>query len=199
MKLPPAFYLNPDVVDVAKQLLGKMLITRFDGKQTSGWIVETEAYAGIADKASHAFGGRLTERTRTMYMRGGVAYVYLCYGMHSLFNVVTHQEGIPHAVLIRAIEPAEGMDLMMKRRGKSSMDYSLTAGPGSLSKAMGIKILHSGQSLQSNNIWIEDTGKRIPDNAVIASPRVGVAYAQEDALLPYRFRIQDNRWVSKAK
>ncbi|MFA6260720.1 MAG: DNA-3-methyladenine glycosylase [Bacteroidia bacterium] len=199
MKLPPAFYLNPDVVDVAKQLLGKMLITRFDGKQTSGWIVETEAYAGIVDKASHAFGGRLTERTRTMYARGGVAYVYLCYGMHSLFNVVTHQEGIPHAVLIRAIEPAEGMDLMMKRRGKSEMDYSLTAGPGSLSKALGIQTLHTGQSLQSNSLWIEDAARKIEETSIIASPRVGVAYAQEDALLPYRFRIQGNCWVSKAK
>lgn len=189
MKLSPDFYLNPDVVDVAKQLLGKMLITEFDHQRTSGLIIETEAYAGVEDKASHAYGGRYTERTRVMYQQGGVAYVYLCYGIHHLFNVVTHQEGIPHAVLIRAIQPAEGLEIMLQRRSKSGVDRTLASGPGSLSKALGIQTQHSGLSLQSNQVWIEDAGIIVMEDEIIASPRVGVEYAEEDAGREYRFRV----------
>lgn len=198
MKLKQAFYLSPDVVDVAKNLLGKMLITRF-GSTTSGIIVETEAYAGITDRASHAYGNRNTERTRVMYEKGGTAYVYLCYGIHHLFNVVTNIKGVPHAVLIRAIEPVEGIPEMLHRRRKAELNYTLTSGPGSLSEALGIKKEHSGLLLSSNTLWIEDTGVHYPDDKIIASPRVGVGYAEEDALLPYRFRVKGNPWTSKAK
>jgi DNA-3-methyladenine glycosylase len=199
MKLTPDFYLRENVVQISQDLLGKILYTNIEGKLCSGMIVETEAYAGIGDRASHAFGGKHTDRTKTMYDTGGVAYVYLCYGIHHLFNVVTNQKDIPHAVLIRAIEPLEGIKTMLKRRGKTKLDYTLTSGPGSLSQAMGIHYTHSGKSLYKNQIWIEDTGITITPAHIIASPRVGVAYAKEDALLPYRFRVKDNPWTSKAK
>lgn len=199
MKLPEAFYRNPDVVLIARQLLGKIVVTRLGNRTTSGRIVETEAYAGITDRASHSFGGKFTERTRIMYESGGVAYVYLCYGIHHLFNVVTHREGIPHAVLIRAVEPIEGIDLMLKRRAKNKIDFALTSGPGSLSAALGIQTKHSGLTLQSDRIWIEDDGTSILPSEILTSSRVGVAYAKEDALLPYRFRIAGNPWCSKAK
>jgi DNA-3-methyladenine glycosylase len=200
MKLSADYYLDTDIVHVAKNLLGKKLSTNFNNELTSGIIAETEAYAGIIDKASHAFGGRNTSRTKVMYQAGGVAYVYLCYGIHHLFNVITNIEGVPHGVLIRAIEPVEGIEIMLERRNKSRLDYTLGAGPGSVSQALGIHTSHSGLSLWNDSqIWIEDIGITIPQKEIIASPRVGIAYAQEDALLPYRFRIKGNKWVSKAK
>jgi len=199
MKLTADYYLHTDIVHVAKDLLGKKLSTNFNNQLTSGIIVETEAYAGITDKASHAYGNRNTPRTRVMFMNGGVAYVYLCYGIHHLFNVVTNMEGVPHAALIRAIEPVDGLEIMMARRNKLKPDYTLGAGPGSVSQALGIHTSHSGYSLTGREIWIEDIGTAIPEKEILASPRVGVAYAGEDALLPYRFRIRGNKWVSKAK
>lgn len=199
MKLPEDYYLNPDVVDVARNLLGKMLITSIGPVTTSGIITETEAYAGANDRASHAYGNRYTARTRVMFARGGTAYVYLCYGIHHLFNVVTHQEGIPHAVLIRAIEPVSGLETMVRRRGKTNAAYALTTGPGSLSAALGIQTIHSGIDLTGDTIWIEDCGVSVTPDQIIASPRVGVGYAGEDAALPYRFRIKNNKWTSKAK
>ncbi len=198
-KLKPGFYLLPDVVEVAKQLLGKMLITHLHGKRTSGIITETEAYAGATDKASHAYGTRLTQRTKPMFGTGGHAYVYLCYGIHPLFNIVTNAKGIPHAVLIRSIEPVDGIEEMQKRRNFPDSAFKLTTGPGCLSKALGIETSHTGITLQSKQIWLEDTGNSYLQNQIIASPRIGVAYAKEDALLPYRFHIKDNPWVSKAK
>jgi DNA-3-methyladenine glycosylase len=199
MKLTKDHYLNPDIVHVAKKLLGKKLSTNFDENVCSGIIVETEAYAGITDRASHAFGGRNTQRTSTLYREGGIAYVYMCYGIHHLFNVVTNIAGIPHAVLVRAIEPVKGIPVMLERRQKTRADYTLCAGPGSVSQALGIHTRHNGTDLQGNSIWIEDTGIIVPDQEIIASPRVGVAYAREDALLPYRFRIKGNKWVSRAQ
>jgi DNA-3-methyladenine glycosylase len=199
MKLPTEYYLHTDIVHVAKDLLGKKLSTNFNNELTSGIIVETEAYAGAGDKASHAFGNRNTQRTKVIFMAGGVGYVYLCYGIHHLFNVVTNIEGVPHAALIRAIEPSEGIEIMMERRKKVKLDYTLGAGPGSVSQALGIHTSHSGYSLTDSPIWIEDIGLTVPKKEIIASPRVGVGYAQEDALLPYRFRIKGNKWVSKAK
>lgn len=199
MKLTTDFYLQENVLQISEELLGKVLFTKINGKICSGMIVETEAYMGITDKASHAYGGRFTERTKTMYEKGGIAYVYLCYGIHHLFNIVTNAKTIPHAVLIRAIEPLEGIDMMLKRRKKQQLEYTLTSGPGSLSEAMGIHYSHSGISLIKDQIWIEDQGIKIKQENIIASPRVGVAYAKEDALLPYRFRIKDNPWTSKAK
>ena len=197
--LPIGFYTRADVVQIAKELLGKVLVTRFDGLTTSGIIVETEAYAGAGDKASHAYGGRRTARTETMYRMGGVAYVYLCYGIHHLFNVVTNMEDIPHAVLIRAIEPIEGIDIMLERRGKSKLVPSLTAGPGAMSSALGIHTKHTGSRLSGGEIIIEDRGIVVKKKEIISGTRVGVAYAEEDAYLPYRFLIKDNPYVSKGK
>lgn len=198
-KLGADFYLQEDVVSVAKMLLGKRLCTRFDNVICKGIIVETEAYKGTTDKASHAYNGRHTQRTRIMYLEGGIAYVYLCYGIHHLFNVVTNQKGIPHAVLVRALEPVEGIEQMLERRRKKEPDYTLTSGPGSLSQAMGINTAHSGLSLSGKQIWIEECGVDVPESEILKTARVGVGYAKEDALLPYRFRIKNNPWNSPAK
>ncbi|OSZ78507.1 3-methyladenine DNA glycosylase [Chitinophagaceae bacterium IBVUCB1] len=195
MILPSSFYTREDVVQIAKELLGKVIVTKTDGITTSGIITETEAYAGIADKASHAYGGRRTNRTEVMYAKGGVAYVYLCYGIHHLFNVVTNVKDIPHAVLIRAIEPVKGIDTMQQRRNKQKLTPQLTAGPGTMSMALGIRTAHTGLPLNKGIITLHDDGIVIKD--IVATPRIGIAYAQEDALLPYRFYIRDNKFVSR--
>jgi DNA-3-methyladenine glycosylase len=195
-KLGQSFYNRPDVVKIAKELLGKILITTFDGKTTSGRIVETEAYNGEIDKASHAYNGRKTGRTKVMYNTGGTAYVYLCYGIHHLFNVVTNKENIPHAILIRALEPVEGIDTMLKRTGKKKLDFTLTRGPGNVSKALGLFTHHSGEDLMSDNVFIADDGFKLSKKNIIASPRIGVDYANEDAKLLYRFFVKDNGYVS---
>lgn len=199
MILPESFYTRKDVVKIAQELLGKVLVTNIDGMYTSGMIVETEAYAGAADKASHAHGNRRTKRTEIMFWQGGMAYVYLCYGIHHLFNVVTNVHDVPHAVLIRAVEPLEGIEHMLERRGKEKLTPSLTAGPGAMSMALGIHTSQTGKSLLDNDIYIEDRGFRIPSKDIVAGTRVGVAYAQEDAYLPYRFFIRGNKYVSKGK
>lgn len=186
-KLPKSFYLGEDVVGLAKKLLGKRLCTNFNGKFTSAIITETEAYAGVTDKASHAHGGRFTERTKVMYSEGGTAYVYLCYGLHHLFNIVTNKKGIPHAILIRAVEPEKGIDVMLKRRNKKKADKTLSAGPGTVSQALGIRVTHSGKKLSGKEIWMEESGIIVPEKEIVAGPRVGVDYAGEDAKLPYRF------------
>ena len=189
MKLQKDFYIREDVVLIAKELLGKVLITNFNGAISAGIITETEAYAGINDRASHAFGGRRTARTETMYATGGTAYVYLCYGIHHLFNVVTNKKDIPHSVLIRAIKPIEGMDVILKRRKQKEISNKLSSGPGTLSQALGIQTSHSGENLLGNKIWIEDRGINFSDKEIIKSPRIGVDYAGADALLPYRFFV----------
>ncbi len=189
MRLSASFYAKDDVVAVARELLGKVLCTRLNGQLTKAVIVETEAYAGVTDKASHAYGGRRTKRTEPIYGQGGTAYVYLCYGLHHLFNVVTNQEETPHAVLIRAGIPVTGTGRMLKRRNRAKVDKALLAGPGSLAKALGITIEHTGLSLMNGQIWIEDHGTDVADDAVTIGPRVGVDYAGEDALRPYRFRL----------
>lgn len=191
MKLDRSFYLRKDVIKVSKELLGKVLYTCIGNKRTAGIITETEAYAGVTDRASHAYGGRRTARTEVMYREGGTAYVYLCYGIHSLFNVVTNEKDIPHAVLIRAIHPIEGINTMLKRRNKKQVEKSLASGPGSLSQALGIHYVHTGHSLLGKIMWIEDKGIGIKPSDIIAGPRVGVEYAGEDALLPYRFRVRE--------
>lgn len=195
-KLNISFYQQEDVVTTAKQLLGKILVTQLEGVRTSGIITETEAYAGAVDRASHAWNNRRTKRTEIMYMPGGVAYVYLCYGIHYLFNVITNVADVPHAVLIRAIEPIDGIDMMKARYGKTPPLF--TAGPGSLSKALGINSSLNGENLMGNKVWIEDANA-IPEHKIITGSRVGVSYAGEDAYLPYRFSIKDNKWVSKGK
>jgi len=197
VKLDVGFYRVKEVLSIARNLLGKYLFTNINGEISGGFIVETEAYNGIADKASHAYGNRKTNRTQTMYETGGIAYVYLCYGIHEMLNVVTSVEGEPHAVLIRAINPTEGIDLMLERRKMASLKNNLTAGPGSVAKALGISRKMNGLSFQGDEIWIEDRGLGFPDDEIAAVPRVGVAYAKEDALLPYRFYIKGNPYVSK--
>ncbi len=195
-KLPVSFYQRENVLEIAKELLGKLLVTKQDSTITSGRIVEVEAYNGIIDKASHAFGGRRTARNEIMYANGGVAYVYLCYGIHHLFNVVTNAREIPHAILIRALEPVKGIETMLHRVGKKKFDHTLTRGPGNLSKALGIVTKHSGCSLRSKELFIADDGFSPDKKNIIASPRIGVDYAGEDALLYYRFFIKDNPFVS---
>ncbi|KOP37478.1 DNA-3-methyladenine glycosylase [Flavobacterium sp. WLB] len=196
-KIPFSYYLNSDVIFLAKDLLGKVLCTQIDGEITSGIIVETEAYFGIQDKASHAYGGRKTDRTETLYSQGGVSYVYLCYGIHHLFNIVSSVEGEPHAVLIRGIEPLTGKDIMETRRNMSASKGAISAGPGSAAKALGIDRSFNKKDLGGEEIWLEDHGIRYTEDQIAASPRVGVAYAQEDALLPWRFFIKGNKYVSK--
>lgn len=197
MKLPAAYYHNPDVVALSRDLIGKYLFTCIDGVITGGYIVETEAYNGVIDRASHAYGNRLTPRTKTMYQAGGVAYVYLCYGIHEMFNIVTNVEGNPNAILIRAIQPTEGLEAMQVRRNMPVVKPTITMGPGSVAKALGISRAINAFSLQGDTIWIEDRGLTFPDESVAAVPRVGVDYAGEDALLPYRFYVKGNIYVSK--
>lgn len=183
-KLPRSFYTRDDVVGIARELIGKVLVTRIDGAYTAGVITETEAYAGAIDRASHAYGDRRTARTEVMYARGGTAYVYLCYGIHHLFNVVTNASNTPHAVLVRAIHPLEGIEMMKARRHQRKLT---TGGPGTVGQALGIRTMHSGTDLLGTLIHIEDRGIIVPDERIIAGPRIGVDYAGEDALLPYRF------------
>ena len=191
MKLQKEFYLNNDVVQIAKSLLGKYLYTQINGSLTGGIISETEAYAGITDKASHAYGNRRTKRTEVMFAEGGVAYVYLCYGMYPLFNVVTNKKDIPDAVLIRGIKPVEGIDFMLERIGKKNIPKDFCQGPGRLTKALGITCSHSEIELTGNKIWIEDKKLKANKNNILITTRVGIDYAGEDAFRPYRF-ILDN-------
>jgi DNA-3-methyladenine glycosylase len=198
-KLPVSFYERKNVCTIAKELIGKILVSSFDNIFTAGRIVETEAYNGPVDKASHAWNGRRTARTEIMYQHGGVAYVYFCYGIHHLFNVVTNLSDIPHAVLIRALEPLHGIEDMLIRTGKKKADFTLTKGPGNVSKALGIHTTHTGMSLQSNELFIADDGLVIKRSEIIATPRIGVDYAGNDALLPYRFVRKDSPYVSGKK
>jgi DNA-3-methyladenine glycosylase len=196
-KLPYSFYLEEDVNQLATALLGKQLFTMIDGELTGGTIVETEAYKGVNDKASHAYGGRFTNRTKTMYEAGGVAYVYLCYGIHSLFNVVTAAADTPHAVLIRGLEPTVGLEIMLRRRNMSALKPNLTSGPGALAKALGIDRTLNGKDLAGEEIWLEDNQIYYKPEEIVAAPRVGVAYAADHALLPWRYYLKGNKFVSK--
>lgn len=198
-KLTLSFYRRENVLQIAEELLGKVLVTNWNGIVTSGRIIEVEAYAGIQDMASHAFGGRRTARNEIMYAKGGSAYVYLCYGIHHLFNVVTHAKDIPHAILIRALEPVKGIQEMLVRTGKEKSRNTLTKGPGNVSKALGISTFHSGHSLLSKELFIADDGAGFGKKEIFSSPRIGIDYARQDALLPYRFYIKGNPFVSGKK
>lgn len=197
MKLEKDFYLREDVVAISRELLGKRLVTKIDGKLTSGLITETEAYEGIIDKASHAYNNRRTARTEVMFGEGGKSYVYLCYGIHHLFNVVTNFRNIPHAVLVRAILPDKGIDTMLERRGIAPGSErarkvlagkgNFTGGPGTVSQALGIKTVHSGLDLTGRVIWIENAGMHVPAKEILSGPRIGVDYAEDHAAWPYRF------------
>ncbi|MEO7176219.1 MAG: DNA-3-methyladenine glycosylase [Saprospiraceae bacterium] len=199
--LPEEYYQSQDVLGIAKSLLGKLMLTRFDGQLTAGIIVETEAYMAPDDKASHAYGNRRTARTETMFSRGGVSYIYLCYGIHHLFNIVTGRQGTAHAVLIRALQPIVGIDWMMERRNLLDFKPIITKGPGSLTKALGIDRSSNELVLfdPASPIIIADHGITLDEEEIIASPRVGVGYAADWALKPWRFRIKNNLWTSPAK
>ena len=195
--LKKEFYLNPDLIKVSKSLLGKIIETNINNKKTSGVIVETEAYAGLDDKASHAYKNKLTRRNQKMFDCGGISYVYICYGIHTLFNVVANSSSYPQAVLIRAIEPILGIKYMLKRRDMQKLSHNLTSGPGKLSQALGLTLKENGLTLQGPTIRIYDVEKKIANQNIIASPRVGVDYAGKDALNPWRFRVRKNPWCSK--
>jgi DNA-3-methyladenine glycosylase len=198
--IPEEFYIQPDVVSLSCKLLGKHLYTRIDDKVCGGKIVETEAYSHVNDKACHSHLQKRTSRTEVMFRRGGVAYVYKVYGIHDLFNVITNEENKADAVLIRAIEPIEGIEYMMKRRKISTLSHRLTAGPGMLSQALGINRDLYGELLTTGeSVWLEDKDEVVHQDNVLASPRVGIDYAGKDALLPWRFRIKGSKWTSKAK
>lgn len=200
-RLDRSFFTRNDVLEVSRNLLGKYLVTDFGAGRTAGRIVEVEAYRAPEDKASHAYGNRFTERTKVMYSQGGHAYIYLCYGIHHLFNVVTGAEGMAHAVLIRALEPAENTTLMLRRRRMNKMAPRLTAGPGVLAQAMGITREYTGTDMLSaqSPIWIESRGGLVNEEDILASPRIGVDYAEECAAWEWRFFLRDNIWVSKRR
>ena len=195
MKISEHFYQRQNVVKIAQELLGKMLFTNIQGDVSGGIIVETEAYS-FKERGCHAYDNRKTERNKVMFESGGISYVYLCYGIHHLFNVVTNQLGKADAVLIRALEPVMGQDLMKARMKTSSLNR-ITSGPGKLTKALGINRSHNGKNLEGTEIWIEDMKLSINPKNIISSPRIGIDYAGEDAMLPWRFTIRDNQWISK--
>lgn len=194
-KIPLSYYQSDDVVFLARDLLGKLLFTSIGGQLTGGMITETEAYAGVTDRASHAYGGRRTKRTSIMYARGGHAYVYLCYGVHYLFNVVTAGTNKPHAVLIRGLVPVVGFETICERRQQSGPSTRIADGPGKLTRALGITLAQNGLLLDGNEIWLEDRGLSVRENDIFASRRIGVSYAGTDALLPYRFNLQFEHYL----
>jgi len=199
-KLGIQFYDREDVVAIAKELIGKIIVTKFDGVMTSGRIVETEAYIAITDKASHTFGGRRTARNEHMYGEPATSYVYICYGMHHLFNVVTNKKNIPDAVLIRAVEPLEGIPTMLLRTNKKTLDNTLTKGPGNAGKALGINKQHSGLNVLGDELFITADKAAgyiaIDEKQIGSSKRIGVESAGAAALYPYRFYLKGNKYVS---
>ena len=195
-KLPREFYTRANVLTVARDLLGKLLVVpAADGRRVSGKIVEVEAYRGPEDRASHAYGGRRTRRTETMYQQGGVAYVYFVYGMYYQFNVVSNVVDTPHAILVRALEPVEGLELMRERRHLHP-DHNLTNGPGKLCIAMGIDRALDGSDLLGDDVWLEEY-ETISPRRIAKGPRIGIDYAQEWIDKPWRFWIRDNSYVSR--
>lgn len=198
MKLTKEFYTRADTVKIAKELLGKKLVSNIHGRITSGIICETEAYCGIEDRGCHAYNGRYTDRTKIMYAEGGVCYVYLCYGVHYLFNMITHAQDQPHAVLIRSIEAKEGMETIVKRSNKNTAEVMLGAGPGLVSRCLGFTTNHTGISLQSNRIWVEDADL-VPQKNIIESSRVGMNFEGTYKTIPWRFRIKNSPFTSRAK
>jgi len=195
-KLPREFYTRANVVRVARELLGKLLVVpSTSGRRISGIIVETEAYRGPHDRAAHSYGGRRTKRTETMYGLGGTAYVFFVYGMYNQFNVVTNMKDAPHAVLIRALQPVEGIELMRKRR-HGQPDQNLTNGPGKLCIAMGIDRKLDAADLSGNRVWLEEY-ETVSRARIASGPRIGIDYAADWVDKPWRFWIRDNPFVSR--
>ena len=193
--LPLSFYQRDDVVEIARDLIGRRLMSRAGGLLTGGVIVETEAYCGATDKACHAHFDRRTKRTSIMYEPGGRAYVYLCYGIQSLFNIVTKIRDKADAVLVRAIAPDTGLEIMRSRRNVKR-DRDLTSGPGKLTVALGIDQTHYGEELTGTQVWLEKGGK-LNAGDIITTTRIGVDYAGEDSQLPWRFYLKNNPFVSR--
>lgn len=200
-RLPKTFYLDDDVVSRARALLGCRLWTRINGELTAGVIVETEAYDGLTDRASHAYGGRRTRRTEVFYQPGGIAYTYLCYGIHTLFNVITGPAEVPQAVLIRAVAPCEGLETILSRRNQTQVQRNTAGGPGLVSQALGITTSLNGTDLSGNTVWLTSgvQDEKPTESDILASPRIGIDYAGEDAFLPWRFRVRDSTFTSPAK
>ena len=195
-KLPREFYTRKNVLTVARDLLGKLLVVPDEnGRRVSGKIVEVEAYRGPEDRASHAYGGRRTKRTETMYKMGGVAYVYFVYGMYNQFNVVTNTEDIPHAILVRGVEPVEGIEVMRERR-HSHKDRNLTNGPGKLCLAMGIDRQLDLADLLGDKVWLEEF-ETVRASRISKGPRIGIDYAEDWVDIPWRFWIKGNEWISR--
>jgi DNA-3-methyladenine glycosylase len=197
-KLPREFYTRLNVLTVARELLGKLLVVpTTNRKRVSGMIVEVEAYRGPEDRASHAYGGRRTKRTETMYQPGGLAYVYFVYGMYYQFNVVSNVQDIPHAILVRALQPVEGIEVMRKRR-HTQPDHNLTNGPGKLCIALGIDRNLDRADLLGNRVWLEEF-ETIKPARIAKGPRIGIDYAEEWVDKPWRFWLRDNSFVSHSR
>lgn len=200
MKIPSSWFLQNDVVTLSKEILGKYLYTAIDGEVTGGRIVETEAYKGPEDRGSHAFGNRNTDRTRVMFGPGGYSYVYLCYGIHHLFNIVSGEPGNPHAILIRGLEPTEGLDIMLRRRSLLKPSYRISAGPGAVAQALGLDRRHTNLPVDGSAIWIEEKDdKPVEPGQIECRPRVGMNFEGTYHSIAWRFSIKGNAWVSRAK
>jgi len=195
-KLSRDFYLRKGTIRVARDLLGKLLVVPTDdGTRVSGMIVEAEAYLGIEDKAAHSYGGRRTARNEVTYGEGGHVYVFFVYGMYYQLNLVTGPAEHAHVVLIRAVEPIEGIEIMRERRGKM-VDKNLTSGPGKLTIAFGIDRSLNGEDLLGNRIWVEEY-KNFKKSEIASGPRIGIDYAEEFVKEPWRFWVKGNAFVSK--
>jgi DNA-3-methyladenine glycosylase len=197
-KLKREYFIDNDTLWLARDLLGKVLYSSIDNEQiTAGIITETEAYLAPDDKASHAYGNKKTKRTQTMFLKGGVAYIYLCYGIHHLFNIVTNEQNIAHAILVRSVMPVLGFPQIQTRMRKQ-VPFLLN-GPGKLTNGLGIKTSHNAENLSGSVIWLEEHGIRIPRDKITIGPRIGVDYAGEDARLPYRYYIEDRPFLKSLK
>ena len=190
-KLSNLFYQRQNVLNISKDILGKLLCTKIDGEFTAGIITDIEAYRGLNDKASHAYNNKKTNRTKIMYEDGGITYVYICYGIHYLLNIITNKKNTPDAILIRGIKPVSGLKTMMDRRNNTIINKKFTSGPATVTQALGVNLNHNNTSLQKDLIWIEDIDKKIKKHNIISSTRIGIDYAGDDALLPYRFYIKN--------
>ena len=196
-KLPIDFFRREDTLTIAKELLGKtLLVLGEDNEWSGGMITEVEAYLGAQDKACHAYNYRKTKRNEVMFTKGGIAYVYFCYGMYDMLNFVTNKEGEPHAILIRAIKPTINIEKILQRRNLEKLTPKVSAGPGRLTKALNITTKYNGEPLTGNKIYVLNA-ETVPEENIIATPRIGIKYAEEDKYKPYRFYIKNEKFVSK--
>lgn len=202
-KILESDFFKRDTVEVAKSLIGKKIIRNISDNFFCAKIVETEAYLGLSDRACHSYGGKITERNKTLYLTGGHIYIYLIYGMYDLLNIVTRDENHPEAVLIRGVEPLDNFDGIAKNRFAKSYEYlsnyqrkNLTNGPGKLSKGLAIDRSLNGRILSEDYLYIGE-GEDVPEGDLVITKRIGIDYAGEDAKLPLRFCLRDNPYVSQ--